>query len=111
MPSGKKLTHSGIGIASFIISIVVTIETFITFLLSGVLAVITPGGLNQDSASAVIIGFVIIFFLIISVVGIGLGIGGMLQKKSNKIFSLLGLIFNLLLVIGTLLVISSGLKK
>lgn len=110
MQTKNKTTHSWLGISSFIISIIFIAETFITFLIAGVLEVSTQGGLNEQSATAVIIGMVIIFFNIIGVIGLGLGIAALFEKNKKKIFSVLGVILNTIFILINILTITSGLN-
>lgn len=91
---------SGLGIASFVISIVATVLLFLLFIIAGIIEVSTPGGVDESSATAVIIGFFLITFMFVLIAALGLGIGGIFQKGRKKIFAILGVIFSALTFIG-----------
>ncbi|MBU2713971.1 hypothetical protein [Zooshikella harenae] len=54
----------------------------------------TPGGIGQKPIAAVIVG--LLFFVVVglSLVALGLGIGGLIQKQRRKVFAVLGIIFS-----------------
>lgn len=105
---GKIVTikHSGLGITSFIIGIIQSIVSFTAIIISGVIYSIPTE--NQEIIFA-IIGLVIFVGLFIHLIGIGLGIAGLLQKNRKKVFSILGLIFNISCVMVVILIICIGL--
>ncbi|MEJ2497014.1 MAG: hypothetical protein P8Y43_05990 [Sulfurovaceae bacterium] len=80
--------HSGIGIASFVISIVAGILIFIVLAIAGSIEASTPGGIDENSTEAVMIGLAIIGLLFLNVLSVGLGIGVLLQKERKKIFAI-----------------------
>jgi len=82
------LKHSGLGKASFIISILVLICYLIMFFLG-------------DTVIKITYQIMLIILIILNVTGVGLGIAGARKKNARIIFALLGLIFN-----GILLYIS-----
>jgi len=89
--------HSGIGIASFITSIVVGILIFFVIVVSGVMAVSMP-----SEGLFVVVGLFVIALLIADIVALGLGIGGLCQKDRKKIFAILGTVFSSITVVGTI---------
>ncbi|WP_447593413.1 hypothetical protein [Aquipseudomonas campi] len=100
--------HSGLGIASFIISIVTGILIFLLFIVAGVIESSTPGGINEESTEAIVLGLFIILMLFINLVAIGLGIGGLCQSERKKIFAILGTIFSSLTTLLAILLIIVG---
>ena len=94
--------HSGIGIASFVISIVAGILIFIVLGIAGSLEASTPGGIDENSTEAVMIGLAIIGLLFLNVLSVGLGIGGLLQKERKKIFAILGTVFSSFLILSVI---------
>jgi hypothetical protein len=68
----------------------------------------TPGGLGEDSIAAGIIGLLIMAMIFVSMVALGLGIAGLVQKNRKKIFALLGTIFSALSCVGTLTILVIG---
>lgn len=101
--------HSGLGIASFIISIVSGMLIFIVIVIAGVMEVSTPGGIDENSAGAVMVGLFLILFVGTALVALGLGIAGLLQKQRKKIFSILGTVFSSVTLVGTTFIMALGL--
>lgn len=94
--------HSGIGIASFVISILAGILIFIVLGIAGSLEASTPGGMDENSTEAVMVGLAIIGLLFLNVLSVGLGIGGLLQKERKKIFAILGTVFSSFLILSVI---------
>ena len=105
-----ELKHSGFGIASFATSILSALSLFVVFGIAGMAEVSTPGGLNENSGQAVMIGMAIIFFLVTSLVAFGLGIGGLFQKERKKVFAILGVTFSSIMTLCTVGLIAFGLS-
>ena len=103
------LKHSGLVIASFIISITSAIFIFLLIVIAGVMEASTPGGIDEESASAVIVGLFLFAFVGTALVSLGLGIAGLLQKDRKKILAILGTVFSAATVVGTALIIFIGL--
>lgn len=104
----EQLKHSGLGLASFIISVVTAILIFILFIAAGVMEASTPGGIDEESAGAVLLGLLILLCLFVELVALGLGIGALCQSGRNKIFGILGTIFSAGMVLLTVAVIILG---
>lgn len=85
----EPLKHSSLGIASFIIGIITGIMEFVCIIASAMLVTTNP-----ESAAMVVVGLLLLAGIIFALVGIGLGIGGLVQKKRKKVFSIIGLILN-----------------
>ena len=100
--------HSGLGITSFIFSIVAAILIFLIFIIAGVMEVSTPGGIDEKSAAAVIVGLFIFAFLFLCLVALGLGIAGLMQKDRKKLYATLGTIFSTVTLVGTVSLIMIG---
>lgn len=103
-PLSREPSHSGIGIASFLIAIASGISMFIIFAIAAVLQMDGPG---LDQGSETLIGCGVLLAMFGSLIGAGLGIGGCFQSNRKTIFAILGLVFNgmILLGIGLLMVI------
>ena len=100
--------HSGFGIASFIMSIIVGISMFVVFIVAGVLEVSTPGGLKDSSEKAMMIGLLAILCLLLDLVALGLGIAGIREQDKKKVFAILGTIFSSATILVTILLIIAG---
>ena len=99
------LKHSGLGVASFVISLITGLGEFLLIISAGVLEV--QGQMSETSAAAVIIGIFIILGMFVNLVGVGLGIAAVVQNKAKKLFGVLGLIFNgclILLILGLMFI-------
>ena len=94
--------HSGLGISSFVISIITGVLMFVLIVIAGVMEASTPGGIDENSASAVIVGLFIFALIAVDVVALGLGIAGLTQKDRKQIFTVLGLVFSAATIVGTI---------
>ena len=81
----------------------------VVFAVAGILESSSPGGMDEKSAVAIIIGFGIIGLLGLDLVAAGLGIAGMLQKHRKRLFALLGTIFSSAAIVCTLMLMIVGL--
>lgn len=100
----ETLKHSGLGIASFIISIISGVILWGCIITSTIVEVTTIGGMSDIVAG--LLGLLIIFGGFLCVIGIGLGISGVIQKNRKKVFSILGIILNftsILIIIGLMI--------
>jgi hypothetical protein len=86
--------YSGLGIASFAISIIAGVLIFVTFVIAVVMEASTPGGMDEESVEFIWIGIAGIGLLIVELVALGLGIGGLFQKEKRKILAILGTVFS-----------------
>ena len=99
--------HSGFGIASFIIAIIQGVTTAVVVILASVFAAKEPQ--SENEVALAIIGLAIFGGIFAHLVGLGLGIAGVVQKDRKKVFSILGLIFNIVAVITIALLMIIGL--
>ena len=105
----EEQKHSGLGIASFITSIVSGILIFLVMVIAVVMEASTPGGIDEESAGAVMVGLFLFAFLGATLVALGLGIGGLLQKERKKIFAILGTVFSAVSLVVTIFIVILGL--
>jgi hypothetical protein len=96
----EPMKHSGLGVASFVMSVAIGVFDFAVFMFAGVVEMSTPGGMDEESIVAVIVGLLIIGSLFMNVGGVGLGIAGIVQRDRQKVFSVLGVAFNTLIILG-----------
>jgi hypothetical protein len=80
--------HGGLGIASFIIGVVLI---FIDFGIFTIAAVLKATG-QQTQASNIVLGACILLLGCFCLLGIGLGIAGAADRTSKKAFPVLGII-------------------
>ena len=102
--------NSGIGKASFILSVTVAILMVITFFIIAIMAAKTPDGIDDSSFFMLSVGCFFILLLFADLVAVGLGIGGIVKKECRKTLAAVGtsiagatlLVVLLLIVIGFL---------
>jgi hypothetical protein len=103
-----ELKHSGIGITAFIISLAMAIIAFVIVIIAGVIEASSPGGMDESSAAAVVVGLLIIGCLLIQLAALGLGIAGLIQKNRKKIFAVLGTVFSGMTLVGVVFLMLVG---
>lgn len=94
--------HSGLGITSFVISLLVGVLIFATIIIAGFMSARHPDGMDEKAASTIFIGLAIISFMLLDLLALALGIAGLFQKDTKKVFAILGIIFSLLTLLGTI---------
>jgi hypothetical protein len=100
--------HSGFGIASFIITLAVGALEFVLIAIAGILEATTPGGIDENSPIAMLLGLVMIGGLLVNLLGMIFGVVGLFQRERKKVFALLGVLFGCLVFVGLLFVIIIG---
>ena len=105
----ERKGQSKLGIASLLISILTAIGIFICFLIAGVMESNTYGGMDEESAGAIILGLFIIGFGFLDLLAIGLGIGGIFQKTRERITAIIGTIISSAILIITVSLVGIGL--
>ena len=90
--------HSRIGIASFVISVIVIVLFLAVFVIAGVLHQQHPEGPYPGQT---LVGLIAIGLFFADIVAVGLGIASICQSTSKKTFGILGLIFSALTVVGS----------
>ena len=104
----ERQGQSKLGIASLLISIFTAIGFLIVFIIAGVMESNTYGGIDEESAGAIILGLFIIGFTFIDLLAIGLGMAGILQKTRERITAVIGTIISSAILIITLSLIGIG---
>ncbi|HDZ21237.1 hypothetical protein LCGC14_0226270 [marine sediment metagenome] len=92
--------HSGVGIASFVISLVVPVAFAGLTVVIAVVA--TEAGENVKDKMPILAsaGLGMLLVLLAPLVGLGMGIAGCCQTTRNRIFAVLGTVFNATIVLG-----------
>ena len=101
--------HSRLGIASFVISAIFAIAIFVAFAYAGYLEATTPGGMDEESPEAIVVGLFVIFCSFGLIVGLGLGIAGLFTRQRRKVFPILGTILSALVLLGACGLVGIGL--
>lgn len=109
--NAAPLKHSGPGIASFIIGLISILLAIVGFAVTlvGLAEYSTEGGVivmpGPDEVAGniplVIGSMIFILSLLLSVVGVVLGIVGCVIRNRRRVFAILGLVFNAILLAGT----------
>lgn len=94
--------QSGFGIASFAIAMLTGVGEFFLVIAAGVLETVTPGGINEESLVAIVLGLFLLGGMMMSLLGMGLGVAGLVQADRKKVFSTLGLLFNGMIIFGVI---------
>ncbi|MCK5306402.1 MAG: hypothetical protein KAJ66_04645 [Candidatus Omnitrophica bacterium] len=92
------LKHSGFGISSFVISLVIGVGEIFVIGIAAFLG--AQGQMSEENTAMMVVGLAIMAGLMINLAGVGLAIAGICQKNKKKMFSILGLIFNGVLILG-----------
>jgi hypothetical protein len=100
-----NLKHSGLGIASFVLSVISIVSIFILFVTAGALN--ASGG--EDEVTNVIVGAFFLFFMMLTVISIGLGIAGLIIKNRKRVFAALGLTFSVIVFLLSIFLVIVGL--
>jgi hypothetical protein len=96
-PPSEMPKHSKLGIISFVLAIVSLVLVCLFFVFAYML-----GSNNLSSGTGTTtIGWVFICLIGLSnLTGVGLGIAALTQKTQSKVFGILGLVFNALILLG-----------
>jgi hypothetical protein len=112
-PDTRK--HSRIGILSFVIGILAALVICLTILLlfgyGFSMALQSPNSpVDQGSPAFLALVFLIFASPVLSLVGVGVGIGAVMEKSEKKLFGILGLVLNLLIVSAFCLLMVIGIS-
>ena len=105
----ERQGQSKLGIAALLISILTAIGLFIVFIIAGVMEANTYGGIDEESAGAIILGLFIFGFGFLDLLAIGLGIAGIFQQTRRRVAAIIGTIISSAILIITLSLIGIGL--
>jgi hypothetical protein len=98
--------HSGLGIASFILSLIAGLSLFGTLVVTAIVQARNPEASQSFKA---ILGLTFIGLTLFDVLAVALGVAAVFQKQRKKIFGVLGLSFSSLIIIGMTAMIIFGL--
>jgi hypothetical protein len=91
----ERQRHSGFGIASLAIGILVGLMEFALFVVAGVMETTQPGGVDESSPEAIVLGLCLIGGLGVCLFGALLGAVSFFQRDRLKVFGVLGIGINL----------------
>ncbi|WP_257385608.1 hypothetical protein [Tahibacter caeni] len=104
----EELRHSGLGIASFMMSIVAALCIVSLFAVAGYLELSTPGGVREDSPLAAGIGLLMFLFLGLAFIALCLGIAGLFEKRRRRVLAGLGTAFSAFTLISAVTLVLVG---
>ena len=107
--SQPVVTQSGLGIASFIIAVAVGFGMVLLVVYAGVVEASSPGGMDEESMTAIAIGLGALGGMAAALLGVVLGIAGLVQRDRKRLFAVLGLVLNGLTILGVAGLILIGL--
>lgn len=108
-PQPAPSRHSRLGIASFVLAVLNGLFMFALIAAVGIIEIRTPGGMDEESPTAITIGVLFILGGFLCLAGLGLGVAGLFDGNRKRVFSLLGLTFNALMILGVLGLVVLGL--
>ncbi len=88
--------HSGFGIASFAMALTFAIGLLALVITAGVIETNTPGGMDEESTTAIIIGLLLFAGVFAEILALILGIVGVAQSSRKKVFGILGICVSML---------------
>lgn len=97
-----ELKHTGVGIASFILSLISGFMLLVLVVIAGVMEASSPEGMDEESMEAIAVGLGLIGFMFGSFLAFVLGVVGLFQSQRKKLFAILGMLFGGLPLFGVL---------
>ncbi len=94
------MRHSGFGIASFVLSLVAGFSMFVVVVIAGYVETTSPGGMDEESTVAMLVGLSIIGLFMLQLLALVLGFVGVFQSNRQKVFPILGIVFAGLSILG-----------
>lgn len=95
-------THSKLGIVSFFMGIVIGIGEFALVVIAGIMSVTEPGGVDANAPQMIILGLFLIAGMLAALAGVVLAIVGLVERNRYRVFPMLGLAVNGLIVLGVI---------
>jgi hypothetical protein len=103
----REQPHSGLGIASLIVAV---FSGVLLLIVVGFAAVMAEefGDLDEDSPTVMLLGAFALGACALTLLGLGLGVGGLIQKDRNKVFAILGVLANGFVLMGASTLLCAG---
>ena len=92
--------HSGFGIASFAVGVVMAVVEMFAFIVATVLTSSARSLSTSGNPGLIIVGVFILGGIVFLLIGIMLGIAGLFQRDRKKSFPILGILVNLLVILA-----------
>lgn len=94
----EPLKHSGLGIALFVTGLAAGLLEIAVIVIAGVVVASRRAGADDTARVFFLIGFAALGGMALGLVGLGLGIAGLFQRR-KKIFAVLGIIGSSLVIL------------
>lgn len=101
--------HSQLGVGSLVISIISGVLMFILFAVAGVQEASSPGGIDENSLGAAIIGLLLLALIMGELLAVALGVAALFQSGTSKTPAIIGILFSATVVGITGLLVLLGL--
>lgn len=88
--AAQQRPHSGLGIASFIISVIACAVLSISVFAAGIADISTPGGIDESSWIVGLLGLLMLAMMGALLLSLALGIAGWVQRNRKPLFAILG---------------------
>lgn len=82
---------------------------FLVFVVAGVMDTSTPGGMDEESLGAMLVGLSLFGLLFVELIAIGLGFAALFQQNRQKVFAVLGMVIAVATIAVTVLLLAIGL--
>lgn len=105
----ERVGQSKLGLASLLISIFAAVGLFLAIIIAGFVEANTIGGMDEESAEAIILGLFIFGLGFLDILAIGLGIAGLFQSMRSRITAIIGTVISTATLIIILSLIGIGL--
>ena len=109
MTSPTLPPYSGLGIASFAVSLIAAVLTLALIGVCAALVYSQPDSLDEDSPLAMVVGMAMMVGVFAELAAAALGIGSLFQRDRRKLYGVLGLIFAIATLVGVAALIVFGL--
>jgi hypothetical protein len=96
-------------VASFVLGVVTGVGTFVLIAILGVMAARSPGRQSPPPPEVALLGLGLIACGLLAFVGVVLGLVGLVLPGRKRVLSILGMVFNGLVVLGFVGLIVIGL--
>jgi hypothetical protein len=97
------------GMLSLAIGLLVGLGEIVLVVIAGIMATKNPGGLNENSPEAIVVGLGILGGLAVDLLGGILALAGLFEQRKSKLFPVLGLIVCSMVILGIGLLMAIGL--
>ncbi len=103
-----RVRHTGVGIASFVLGVLAGLTAFGLLVVSVALAMRAGDEIDDDTVMFASLGLGLLGVIALAIVGLVLGIGGLAQANRRRVFAILGVCCNSVVLLGIAALIVLG---